>query len=135
MDDKSKDIHNPDSSAWVCDGCGETFAGEEWHVKDGKDGYFCFECVKNPEVAPWPYFTMEIKSQDEWRCIAKAVNQGIDARLEAITERSMLDHATGKCAIHPEEIGCLIRRLKQDDDPDARQLGEDIEMVKQQFGE
>ena len=56
-------------------------------------------------------YQMEIKSEREWVVIAAAVNQGIDAHLEAVSDRSSFDATTGKCLVHPDELHVLLRRL------------------------
>jgi len=63
-------------------------------------------------------YPMEIKSQDEWAAIAKAVNKGIDAHLEGFT-RSKFDSQTGHCLIHPEEMHTFLRRLFEADDEES----------------
>ena len=54
---------------------------------------------------------MMIRSDVEWKAIAKCVNEGIDSHLEAITERSTLNSSIGECVIHPEELHVLLRRM------------------------
>jgi hypothetical protein len=66
-------------------------------------------------------YSMHIKSQKEWGAIAKAVNQGIDSRLEGFT-RSTFDPKTGKCLVHPEEMTILLRRLYEDGDEESWDL-------------
>lgn len=56
-------------------------------------------------------YHMTIRCQDEWGWIAQAVNKGIDAHLEALTERSTFDNGT--CLVHPEELHVLLRRLDE----------------------
>ena len=59
-------------------------------------------------------YPMVIKSRDEWRIIAEAWNQGIDAHLEALTERSSADASSGAINVHPSELHVLLRRLFED---------------------
>ncbi len=56
-------------------------------------------------------FTMTIRSRARWEMLAEAWNQGIDSHLEALTERSTADAATGRVCIHPDELPTLCRRL------------------------
>lgn len=56
-------------------------------------------------------YPMTIRSQEEWSAISNAWNKGIDAHLEAITERSSADPTTGKVLVHPDELHVLLRRL------------------------
>lgn len=63
-------------------------------------------------------YPMHIKSRNEWVAIAKAVNQGIDSRLEGFT-RSKFDNKTGQCVIHPEEMTTFLRRLFEDGGEEA----------------
>ena len=58
-------------------------------------------------------YPMHLKHQDEWTALAAAWNQGIDAHLEAITERSSADANTGKVLVHPDELHVLLRRLNE----------------------
>ena len=58
-------------------------------------------------------YPMLIKHQDEWTALAACVNKGIDAHLEAITERSKFDATTGEVNVHPDELHVLLRRLKE----------------------
>ena len=71
-------------------------------------------------------YPMLIRSKDEWKVIAHAVNQGIDSHLEAITERSTFDSTTGKCLVHPEELHVLLRRLAEHGVEDGDSLRIDI---------
>lgn len=66
-------------------------------------------------------YSMTIKSQKEWQAIASAVNQGIDAHLEAFT-RSTFDPKTGRCLVHPEELHVLLRRLFDSGDEESWSL-------------
>ena len=63
-------------------------------------------------------YPMKIVDPDEWAAIAKAVNQGIDGHLEAITERSTFDN--GYALVHPDELHVLLRRLVDTDGDDLR---------------
>lgn len=56
-------------------------------------------------------FRMKIVDQGEWAALAEAWNQGIDAHLEALTERSTADPSTGNVLVHPDELATLVRRL------------------------
>ena len=60
-------------------------------------------------------YPMTIRCSDEWSAIADAVNDGIDARLEAVTDRSSFDASTGECLVHPDELPCLLGRLHESD--------------------
>ena len=71
-------------------------------------------------------YLMTIRSKVEWKAIAAAWNQGIDAHLEALTERSSADAKTGKVNVHPDELHVLLRRLyeageSEPNDPDANE--------------
>jgi len=66
-------------------------------------------------------YSMKIKNQDEWKIIAKAVNQGIDSHLGGFT-RSKFDSKTGNCLIHPEEMFTFLRRLYEDGSENAWSL-------------
>ena len=70
-------------------------------------------------------YSMHIKSNSEWRILAKAVNQGIDSHLQGFT-RSTFDNKTGKVLIHPEEMPILLRRLMEDSSDEAMSLRTDI---------
>lgn len=67
-------------------------------------------------------FTMTITSRAEWRALAAAWNLGIDAHLEALTERSRADAVTGKVSIHPSELKTLVRRLWEAQTEEAHSL-------------
>lgn len=73
---------------------------------------------------------MTIRDPDEWEVMAEAWNRGIDAHLEALTERSSADASTGKVRIHPDEVQTLVRRLwerhERDGNEEARTLRSDI---------
>lgn len=62
---------------------------------------------------------MIIKCRSEWKALSDAWNQGIDAYLEAMTERSSADNTTGRVLVHPEELCTLLRRLYEDGTDDA----------------
>ncbi len=70
-------------------------------------------------------YHMEIKSQDEWKTIADAVNIGIDGHLEAFT-RSSFDCKTGSCNVHPQELPTLLRRLYESESEEGWSLRTDI---------
>lgn len=57
-------------------------------------------------------FRMTIQNQKEWETIAKAVNVGIDAHLEAITS-STFNHKGGECVVSAEDMPVLLRRLEE----------------------
>ena len=57
-------------------------------------------------------YPMTIKNKEEWREIARAVNQGIDSYLQAFT-KSKFDNKTGEITIHPTEMKTLLRRLNE----------------------
>lgn len=81
------------------------------------------ETITAAAVAQCPNgYPMTIKSKGEWSAIASAWNQGIDSRLEAITERSSANAATGEVNIHPEELETFLRRLYEAGDDDSWQL-------------
>lgn len=69
-----------------------------------------------------------------YTAIAEAWNQGIDAYLEAITERSTAT-PDGRFNIHPEELHVLVRRLMESGSEEAESLASgicstlDIELV------
>lgn len=67
-------------------------------------------------------YPMSIRDPEEWTMIARAWNQGIDAYLEALTERSSADHKTGKINIHPDELHVFLRRLWEDGSDEACSL-------------
>lgn len=58
-------------------------------------------------------YPMTLRCKDEWRALAAAWNQGIDAHLEALTERSSADATTGVVLVHPDELHVLLRRLAE----------------------
>jgi citrate lyase beta subunit len=65
---------------------------------------------------------MRIRSAREWAAIAVAWNQGIDAHLEALTERSSADGSTGEVLVHPDELHVLLRRFAESGDEEAESL-------------
>jgi len=70
------------------------------------------EVIKQATITQCPDgYPMTIRSQEEWEWITNAVNQGIDAHMEAVTNRSSFNSETGKCNVHPEELHVLLRRL------------------------
>lgn len=54
-----------------------------------------------------------VLTYDAYHVFAKAWNMGIDAHLEALTDRSSVEERDGKAhvSIHPEELPTLVRRL------------------------
>jgi len=54
-----------------------------------------------------------VLTYDDYHVFAKAWNMGIDAHLEALTDRSSVEERDGKAhvSIHPEELPTLVRRL------------------------
>lgn len=71
-------------------------------------------------------YPMTIRSNDEWRVIAEAWNQGIDSHLEALTTRSRADSSTGEIIVHPDELHVLLRRLYESGADEAWLLRSDI---------
>ncbi len=71
-------------------------------------------------------YPMTLRDQTEWAALAAAWNQGIDAHLEAITERSQADATTGRVLVHPDELHVLLRRLEAAGDEDSESLRTDI---------
>jgi len=71
-------------------------------------------------------YPMVLKSQGEWRVLSDAWNQGIDAHLEALTERSSADSSSGAVNVHPDELHVLLRRLFESGDDAAWSLRSDI---------
>ena len=67
-------------------------------------------------------YTMENLSQEEWTPIVEAVNQGIDAHLEAFTRSTFEAGTRGFCLVHPEELHILCRRLGESGDEEAESL-------------
>ena len=57
-------------------------------------------------------FTMSIVDPVEWAAIAQCVNQGIDSRLEAITNGHD-EFSNGSCSITPANLCVLLRRLTE----------------------
>jgi hypothetical protein len=71
-------------------------------------------------------YPMRIASQREWADVARAINQGIDAHLEAVSCEA--DHTTGRLVIKgAASLHTLIRRIVEDgeswSDPDASGMG------------
>ena len=84
------------------------------------------EVIKTKALEQTPSgYNMHIKNAEEWKMIAEAVNQGIDAHLEGFT-RSKFDNKTGQITIHPEELHILLRRLADLDTDNAISLRTDI---------
>lgn len=71
-------------------------------------------------------YSMRLRSKGRWACLAEAWNQGIDSRLEALTERSRADASTGEVIVHPLELKTLIRRLMEAGSPESELLGTQI---------
>jgi len=111
----------------IADG-GEPYTDEEMDLMEEQDRAkrvsFSFgttpeEVIKERVGKQTPSgYPMHIKNRAEWAAIAKAVNQGIDSRLEGFT-RSTFDHKTGKCLIHPEEMTTFLRRLYEGGDEES----------------
>ena len=72
---------------------------------------------------------------DDYEHVERAVNQGIDSRLEGFT-RSTFDWRIEsgiqrlECKIDSSEMQVLIRRLLEDGGEDAEMLADDIVMVE-----
>jgi hypothetical protein len=129
-DQEGAEIDLPKELFLNTDDCPEATKSELSDIISDKTGYcpdvFEFEAVQStfsfgecPEdlikkacnsQCPMGY-TMTIKAQDEWSWLAAAVNTGIDAHLEALTNRSTFDNSTGVCNVHPNELHVLLRRL------------------------
>lgn len=56
-------------------------------------------------------FTMTIRCPIEWAAIAQAVNQGIDAHLDACNLQGIDRYDNGDCAVSPHSLCVLLRRL------------------------
>ena len=56
-------------------------------------------------------FTMTIRCPIEWAAIAQAVNQGIDAHLEACNLQGIDRFDNGNCSVSPHSLCVLLRRL------------------------
>jgi len=69
---------------------------------------------------------MTLRGRGEWAALARAWNQGIDSRLEALTARSRADASTGKVLVHPLEVKTLVRRLVESGEEEAVSLGQDV---------
>jgi len=64
------------------------------------------------------------------RNVIKAVNQGIDSRLEGFTRSTFSDDGHRlACDVHPDELQILVRRLADSGDEDAELLADDIVTV------
>jgi len=75
--------------------------------------------IKEKVLAQTPSgYPMTIRSRDEWKAIAHAVNQGIDSHLEGFT-RSTFDSKTGECLVHPKEMTTFLRRLFESNNDEA----------------
>lgn len=76
------------------------------------------------------FFSMEMVGEDA-DAVVKAVNQGIDAHLEALVSSNFkwANQPPGfkrlMCKISPEDMPVLLRRLSEGDE-NAERLGEDI---------
>ena len=80
------------------------------------------------------HFTMTIKNQDEADALAAAVNQGIDAHLEACScpDRGDVYHNTGsalECEVSPESMPTLLRRLFDGEHEEGMSLASGMLMV------
>jgi len=63
----------------------------------------------------------------------KAVNQGIDSRLEGFTRSAFSDNGHRlNCEVHAEELPILVRRLADSGNEDAELLADDL--VEVAFG-
>jgi hypothetical protein len=85
-------------------------------------------------------FTMNLTDQDEIKAIIAAVNQGIDAHLEACSCPDRGDRYDGgtrkagklvlcrtlECSVSPESLPVLLRRLFDSDDDAGNRLASDI---------
>jgi hypothetical protein len=85
-------------------------------------------------------FTMSLTDEDEIRAVIDAVNQGIDAHLEACSCPDRGDRFDGgqrkagklvvchtlECVVSPESLPVLLRRLCELDDEAGMRLASDI---------
>jgi hypothetical protein len=56
-------------------------------------------------------FNMTIRCPIEWAAIAQAVNQGIDAHLEACNLQGIDRYDNGICSVSPQSLCVLLRRF------------------------
>lgn len=128
----------------LCEDCQRSQLAHYSEHEGGNPPDLCGECSPKFKRAPRPCFSygatpdaliklaaqsqcpdgfpMTIRSKDEWKVLAKAWNQGIDAHLEALTTRSSADSNTGQVNVHPEELHTLLRRLFDDGSDEAWEL-------------
>ena len=87
------------------------------------------DVIKEAFTKPYP---MSLTGEDA-QAVVKAVNQGIDSHLEAISNRSLFEWSTRAigtrggtaaldCVVHPEEMPVLLRRLLEMEDEAAESL-------------
>lgn len=79
-----------------------------------------------------PVFTMQLRMSDA-QYVVKAVNQGIDSRLEGFTQSTFQWDNFGALNCNIEnynELQTLIRRLLESENRYAEQLADDIVYVK-----
>ena len=99
-------------------------AFQDWCEKNELEcsGYYSYQetpdaVIRDATLRQCPDgYPMKLVSQDDWTALSEAWNQGIDAHLEAITERSSANHTTGEVLVHPEELHVLLRRLNELDE-------------------
>lgn len=78
------------------------------------------------------HFTMSFPAGEDLDMLTEIWNQGIDSRLEALTERSSAKLQSTRFgtrmafAIHPEELPTLIRRLFEHGSENGETLAGDI---------
>lgn len=125
----------------LCDDCKRSQLAHHAEHEGGNHPDLCEACAQAFKRTPCPRFSagmvpdelvklaaltvcpddfpMTIRSKSEWKALAKAWNQGIDAHLEALTERSSADSSSGRVNVHPEELHTLLRRLWDDGSDEA----------------
>jgi len=72
---------------------------------------------------------------DDFDAVERAVNQGIDSRLEGFTRSSFeVENVMGvwrlQCQVHEYELQILIRRLLEDGDLHSELLADDIVYIQ-----
>jgi len=107
----------------------------EWSSCTADDRVYAILKAKIAEEQGDEPYPMQLVS-DDYRVFAEAWNMGIDAHLEAMTERSSVEQIGHKAhiSIHPEELPTLVRRLfeigetedREDEDGPAFRLATDI---------
>lgn len=85
--------------------------------------------IKAVNKLPGKRYDMELNKTD-YAVFAKAVNQGIDSHLEAVTDVDLY-HTKGQfpkahASIGPESLACVLRRLGESEDENANSLRTDI---------